>query len=106
MRVDAGGSTRGESRSKCIATLPIVSVQLAESNRPSSTWSPKVLRASKVLVDINQKAAFQAFCKGCFQNDGIYDLITRLFWLLVDCNFSLSLRGVYSTDATEADGIT
>ena len=67
---------------------------------------PDHLRCTTLVVDVDNTTMFHAFRKGRARDERMHDLITSLFWLQVDADFTLKLKWVWSADDKDADDLT
>ena len=58
------------------------------------------------MVDVDNMRVFHAFRIEQSKNALLHELITTLFWLQVNTNFTLNLPWVRSADNKEADGLS
>ena len=79
---------------------------LLETIRLFSMARPSQIQGSTVVVDVDNQTVFYAFRKGKSPNARMHEVITSLFWLQVDLDFSLNLRWVCSADNKEADDLS
>lgn len=59
-----------------------------------------------MIVDVDNKTLFYAFRNSKSSNIRLHDIVTRLFWLQVDLDFSLNLRWVCFADIKESDDLS
>lgn len=71
---------------------------LLETLRLFSKARPSQIQGSTVVVDVDNQTVFYDFRKGKSSNARLHEVITSLFWLQVELDFSLNLRWVRSAD--------
>lgn len=64
------------------------------------------ISGSTVLIDVDNKTLFHAFLRGKARDSRMHEVITKLFWLQIDSDFTLRLRWVKSEDNAEADDLS
>lgn len=79
---------------------------LQETLRLYSAEFPAQIRGSTVVVDVDNQALFYAHRKGKSGNRRIHEVISELFWLQMEVDFTLTLRWVRSEDNKEADDLS
>lgn len=67
---------------------------------------PQQVAGSTVLLDVDNKVLHDSLRRGRARNTLMHDVITQLFWMQVDCDFTLKLRWVDSESNAEADRLS
>lgn len=67
---------------------------------------PNQLKGSTLVSDVDSKVLHDAVEKGRASNSFMHELITDLFWLQIQRDFTLRLRWVSAQTNAEADGIS
>ena len=65
---------------------------LLESSQLYCTTQSLEIKGSTVVVDVGNMTVFHTFKKGKLKNAQLHELITKLFWLQVNEDFTLNLR--------------
>ena len=79
---------------------------LHEVLKLATTTHPGCLKRRTTVVDVDNKTMHDAFKKRCSWNVQTHDLMTKLFWLQEEENFTLELRWVCSEANSAADSLT
>ena len=67
---------------------------------------PRQLAGTRTVIDVDNKTLYYAFKKGNARNSTMHAIISQLFWLQVNEEFTLELRWVSSAANKEADDLT